>query len=355
VVGILVGLTVPFLTQAQDLITNFPAFIRDLFRHGPLRSLDQHYHIYQYVKDLQAGDVLRVIGGGSGIVSTLSKGISIAFGAITVLTLMIMLLIEGPSAWRGLVNLFGEDRREWVERLGDRTSKSVGGYVRGNLFISVIAAAGAYIMLLVLDVPYQLPLALLVGLLDIIPLVGAVIGAIICVIVALTVGWVPAVILIGYFIVYQQLENNFIQPVVYSRTVSLTPLMVLLASLIGAVTAGVLGVLVAIPLASAVLIFIDEYRARRNVAGLGMLEPLERVEAGAPDAEEVMVIDAEPPPEEPPASDEELGEATARRVEQEGGEPVAEPGPPKRLQDEAAAEDEEQERTPEDEEREPAA
>jgi predicted PurR-regulated permease PerM len=176
---------------------------------------------------------------------------------------MIMLLIEGPRWWRALVGLFPARRRDMVDRIGGRMAHGVGGYVRGNLLISVIAAVLAYAALVILGVPYAVPLALTVGVLDIIPLVGATIGAIVCVLVALAVGWLPAVVLVIYFIIYQLAENHFVQPVVYSRTVKLSPLVVLLASLVGAVMAGILGVLVAIPLASAVSILIEEIRAQR--------------------------------------------------------------------------------------------
>ena len=267
-VGVLAGLTAPFIAQAKELITNLPDFVRDLFRSGPLKFLDTRFHIIEQLKNISFKSVVNFISGGSGsILSALSKGASLAFTGVTVLALMVMLLIEGPRAWGGFLGFFGPERRAWVDRLGARLAKAVGGYVQGNLFISVIAATVAYIAMLVLGVPFPLPLALLVGILDIIPLVGATIAAVVCVGVGFTQGWLVGVVLIGYFVVYQLLENNFIQPVVYARTVSLSPLIVLVASLIGAFIAGVIGVLVAIPLASAVFILLDEYRSRRGAAG----------------------------------------------------------------------------------------
>ena len=103
--------------------------------------------------------------------------------------------------------------------------------------------------------------------------------------VALAVGWLPAVVLVVYFIIYQLAENHFVQPVVYSRTVKLSPLVVLLASLIGAVMAGILGVLVAIPLASALSILIEEIRAQRAADGGLSPVPIEGGE-GAPPVQE---------------------------------------------------------------------
>jgi len=337
IVGILAGLTAPFITQAKDLVTNLPHYIQDLFRSGPLKFLETRFHIIEHLKSVSFESVVKVISGGSGsVISALSKGASLVFASVTVLTLMVMLLIEGPRTWGGFVALFGSERREWVDRLGERVGNAVGGYVRGNLFISVIAATGAYIVLLVLGVPYPLPLALLVGVLDIIPLVGATIAAVVCIIVGFTQGWVPGVILIGYFVAYQQIENNFIQPVVYSRTVSLSPLVVLVASLVGAIIAGILGVLVAIPLASALFILVDEYRARRGAAtGWEILQPLERVEATAPDVGEVLQTEeATRVDEQAEAQAPDLGDAQERRIAEGGGEPAASEGPPTTMTDE---------------------
>jgi predicted PurR-regulated permease PerM len=339
VAGVLVGLTAPFITQAKELITNLPGFLRSVFAHGPLKSL----HIYQHLKSVSAGSVLRAIGGGS-VFSAVSMGISLIFAAVTVFTLMVMLLIEGPRVWGGFVGLFNDERREWVGRLGERVGDSVGGYVRGNLFISVIAASVAYVALLLLRVPYPLPLALLVGVFDIIPLVGATIAAVICVIVAFTHGLVPGIGLTVFFVVYQQLENSFIQPYVYSRTVSLSPLMVLLASLVGATIAGILGVLMAIPMASALLIFVDEYQARRGaVASWEVLQPLERIEADAPEAEDVLQTEEETKADEEAegaAAGADLRHAEVRHLRR-AGDKKADEGPPERIRDEVDhAEDE---------------
>jgi predicted PurR-regulated permease PerM len=264
-VGIFAALASPLVSEAKGLIEHFPRYVRDIFSgHSPLASLDQRFHIVDRIHSLSPSTVWKVVsGGGVSILHALSKGATLIVSTITTLTLMIMLLVEGPRWWRGLVGLFPEQRRALVDRIGGRMAHGVGGYVRGNLLISVIAAVLAYAALVILGVPYAVPLALTVGVLDIIPMVGATIGAVVCVLVALAAGWLPAVILVIYFVVYQLAENHFVQPVVYSRTVKLSPLVVLLASLVGAVTAGILGVLVAIPLASALWILIEEITAQR--------------------------------------------------------------------------------------------
>ena len=157
------------------------------------------------------------------------------------------------------------ERRPVARELGSHLLSSVGGYVRGNLLISLIAGVAAYIAMLIVGVPFALPLAVAVAVLDLIPLVGATLGAIVCVIVAAAGGgWLPGLILAVYFIVYQQVENNLIQTTVYSRTVALSPLAVLVASLCGAAVAGIVGVLLAIPVAATVAIALVEIRALRT-------------------------------------------------------------------------------------------
>ena len=268
-IGIFAALATPLVNEARALIDRFPHYVRDLFSsHSPLAALDQRFHIIERIHSLSPGTVWKLVsGGGVSLLRALSKGASLIVSTITTLTITIMLLIEGPRWWRSFVGLFPSQRQAWVDRIGGRMARGVGGYVRGNLLISVIAAVLAYAVLVILGIPFAVPLALTVGLLDIIPLVGATIGAVICVLVAFGEGWLPAVILIIYFVLYQLAENHFVQPVVYSRTVKLSPLVVLLASLVGAVMAGILGVLVAIPLASAASILIEETRAQRS-AGL---------------------------------------------------------------------------------------
>jgi predicted PurR-regulated permease PerM len=296
-IGIFAALASPLVSEAKGLIEHFPHYVRDVFSgHSPLASLDQRFHIVDRVHSLSPSTVWKVVsGGGVSILHALSKGATLIVSTITTLTLMIMLLIEGPRWWRALVGLFPERRRAMVDRIGGRMAHGVGGYVRGNLLISVIAAALAYAALVILGIPYAVPLALTVGVLDIIPLVGATIGAVVCVLVAFAAGWLPAVVLVIYFVIYQMAENHFVQPIVYSRTVKLSPLVVLLASLIGAVMAGILGVLVAIPLASAVSILIEEIRTQRAADRA----PAPAIVGGGEGGETGMPAQ-EPAPEAPP-------------------------------------------------------
>ena len=145
--------------------------------------------------------------------------------------------------------------------------RQVGGYVTGNLAISVIAGLLATFVLLLLGVPFAVALGLLVGLLDLIPLVGATFAAVIVVGVGFLHSVLAGIVLIVFFIVYQQVENHILQPLVYNRTVALSPLAILISILIGAELAGVLGALAAIPVAGAIqVVILDFLQARRERA-----------------------------------------------------------------------------------------
>jgi predicted PurR-regulated permease PerM len=271
VIGIIVGLAVPAVTQSRQLIHSLPGYARDMFKPGsPLHPLDVRFHITERIKTITPKDVLDVISGAhTSIIHVFTKMLSFLAALVTTFTFAVMILIEGDRSWKAILRPLNEQHRADMGRLGSAIARAVGGYVRGNLLISVIAAAAAYPALLILHVPYPVPLALAVGVLDIVPLVGATIGAALCIVVALTQGWVIALILAGYFVVYQQVENNFIQIVVYSRTIAMSPLTVLVAALMGATLGGIVGVLIAIPVASALMIVATEMLERREARAAG--------------------------------------------------------------------------------------
>ncbi len=143
--------------------------------------------------------------------------------------------------------------------------RTVGGYVTGNLLISLIAGTVAAVTLFAVGAPYALPLAVIVAILDLVPLVGATLALVVCGLAALTVGPIAAAIVVVVLLVYQQVENHVLLPIVYGRTVDLSPLAVIVALLIGAELAGVLGALAAIPVGGSVAVVTRELiRWRRD-------------------------------------------------------------------------------------------
>jgi predicted PurR-regulated permease PerM len=150
--------------------------------------------------------------------------------------------------------------------VGHDIYKTVGGYVTGNLAISLIAGVSTTIVLLIMGVPYAVALGLLVAILDLIPLAGATVAGIIVVAVALLHSIPAGIVLLIFVIAYQQLENHVLQPLVYGRTVKLSPLVVLISVLIGAALAGILGALAAIPVAGSIQVIARDALAARRTA-----------------------------------------------------------------------------------------
>jgi len=172
--------------------------------------------------------------------------------------------LGGRQWYRSLVELAPEAARPRIRRMGEGIADSVGGYVAGNLLISVVAGTVATIALLATGVPYAVPLGLLVAILDLIPMVGATIGTVVAAAVALTEGVPEAVIVVVVLVLYQQVENHSLQQLVYHRTVKLAPLTIALAVATGAELGGVVGALLAIPFVGALKAVATELVAWRR-------------------------------------------------------------------------------------------
>ena len=260
-----------FIPTLVDNVNNFvdaaPGYVHDLTKgKGRLGFLETKYHVVErlehYVKQGGAKKLL----GLSGAAVTITKGVlSFIVGAVTVAFLTFFMLLEGPAWMERLFGLMPAESQPRWRAVGNDIYRQIGGYVTGNLAISLIAGVMATVVLLILGVPFAVALGLLVGLLDLIPLVGATVAAIIVVAVGFLHSVVAGIVLIIFFVLYQQLENHVLQPLVYNRTVSLSPLAILVSVLVGAELAGVLGALAAIPVAGAIqVLIVDFLRARRE-------------------------------------------------------------------------------------------
>ena len=206
---------------------------------------------------------------------------------VSILLLTFFLLLDGERFITAGLHLFPAAQRPRVRRILHESANAIHGYINGNLVISLIAGVGAFIALTILNIPYAVALALVVALMDLIPLVGGTLGAAIAVIVALFVDPTRAIILAGYFLVYQQIENNVLQPLVYGRSVRLHPLAIFLAVLSGGQLLGILGALLAIPVAEIIRILGAEWLAGRAQVMGGQAHdpydatPIEQVTADA--------------------------------------------------------------------------
>ena len=262
--GFLALLVPPLVAQVRDFIEAVPGLVRDLTEgRGPLGRLERDYQISARIQQTIEGTG----GGGLGVtepVIDVAQGVvTFIFGTITVAVLTLFMLLEGPRWVRAALDAIPEPVRPRWERAAQGVYRTVGGYVAGNLLISVIAGGSAIVALWLAGVPYAVPLGILVALLDLIPLAGATIAAVLVSGVAFTQGVVPGLVIVVFFVIYQQLENHLLQPLVYGRVVQLSPLGVLISVLIGAELAGVVGALGAIPVAASLGIIVREVREHR--------------------------------------------------------------------------------------------
>ena len=273
----------PIVSQTNKFIKNVPHYVDDLQKNKTIRDYDRKYHIIQKLKEGAAKLPSRV-GDAVGALRSVTVGVfSALVQLITVLVMAFFMLLDGKRIVAWVFRELGPDRGSRARRIADDIYKSVGGYVVGNLLISLIAGIGTWAVLAILGVPFAVPLGVVMAFFDLIPLVGATIAGILIGIVAAIHNFPgDAIVWVVYLIVYQQIENNVIQPVVYRRTVQLHPLLVIVAVLIGASLLGVLGALVAIPVAGAVQIFARDWWQLRTSAASGAVGPVaEEVPEGA--------------------------------------------------------------------------
>jgi predicted PurR-regulated permease PerM len=259
----------PIVTQGNNLAQSLPDYARDVTqfvqKNDRLRQLEQDYDITAKLEE-QAAKLPARLGDAAGVLSDIGVGIvNSLFAGITILVLSIFMLNSARAWLDAFAERYEPDRALWMKRLYDRIGNTVGNYVAGALLQATIAGALAWIMLMILGVPYALPLAVVVFLLDLVPLVGATLGAIIVGVVTLFSDFpVDTIIWVIFSIVYQQVENTVIQPRIQARAVAVHPLVVLVSVLFGSTLFGVLGALLAIPVAAAIQITIREVNAFRN-------------------------------------------------------------------------------------------
>jgi predicted PurR-regulated permease PerM len=266
-IGLLAALLVPPLVdQAEGLADAAPGYVADLTAgRGPLGFLERDYEIVEKVReatDSRGGSLL----GGASTVLEVGRGVLTAIvGLITIVFLTLFMILEGP-AWteRGLGLLPPHSRPRW-RNVGHQIAQTVSGYVTGNLLLSLIAGVSSTVALLIVGVPFALALGLLVAVLDLIPLAGATLAGLLLATVGFLTSVTAGVVMLVFFVLYQQIENHVLQPLVYGRTVQLSPLVVLIAILIGTEVAGVLGALGAIPIAGTLQILLLDWLEHRRI------------------------------------------------------------------------------------------
>jgi predicted PurR-regulated permease PerM len=266
---IMAALIPPIVEQGNNLVQSLPTYVSDVSnfaqKNPQLRKLEANYDITGKLKQ-QASKLPAKLGDAAGVLSSIGLGIvNSLFAGITILVLSAFLIGSGRRWLDAYADRHDPERAKWQKRLYDRIGAAVGNYVAGALLQATIAGVTSWIVLAILGVPYALPLAVVVLLLDLVPLVGATLGAIIVGVVTLFSDFpTDTIVWAIWSIIYQQVENTVIQPRIQSRAVAVHPFVVLVSVLFGSTLFGVLGALLAIPVAAAIQISIREYSQFRS-------------------------------------------------------------------------------------------
>lgn len=258
ILSILGTIIVPLSHQIVAFIENLPDIIQKILSNQDLINLSQRYNFENNLSQLSAQASSVLLGGGASILLITSSVIT-KFASVTIILVLTFLLqIEGSYIWQTLLGFVSGKDSKIAERVAGKITKAVSGFVSGNLFISLIAGVVTFTTLIILNVPYAFALATLVAIFDLIPLVGAAMATIIVGLVALTQGLIVAIIAVVIILIYQFVEGHFIQPIVYSKVINISALIIVIASVLGAEIGGIIGILLAIPMAAVVQIIVTE-------------------------------------------------------------------------------------------------
>lgn len=254
--GGLFALIPPLVQQTGALIDNLPTYIDNLRRNDQLNRLNEDYQLLDQLKNVAtAGNITKALGGVWG-------GVQVAFSALfnilTVVVLTLYFMAAFDRLKEGGYRLVPASRRGRVRLLGDEILAKVGAYLGGALAIAVVAGLSSFVFLLIIGVAYPYALAVLVAITDLIPQIGATLGAVVVSIVGFATSIQAGIACVIFFVVYQQVENYLIYPNVMRRAVKVTDLAAILSVLVGVALLGVVGALIAIPVVAAIQLLVRE-------------------------------------------------------------------------------------------------
>jgi predicted PurR-regulated permease PerM len=251
----------PVVEQGGKLFADLPGYLGRLSEESrTVREVADRYRLTDRLSALVADLPARLAGGGVGFVRSFLGTLA---STLTVLVLAIYFMAAMPHLRRGVVGLFMPRWRPHVAQIVNVVVDKVGAYMIGNIIISLFAGVSTFVCLELVGVPFALPLAVIVAIADLIPMIGASLGAVICVLVSVvTVDiWPESVIVLLFFIAYQQLENYLIAPRVMRNTTDLSAVAALLAALIGGAVLGLAGAVMAIPIAATAKVILSQTTA----------------------------------------------------------------------------------------------
>jgi predicted PurR-regulated permease PerM len=248
--GAVFALVPPLVTQTGELINNIPDYIQSLQRSRTINDLVERYDIVDKVQSaISATTVGNTLGGVLGVAGRIFGTI---FIVLTVLVLTIYFMAAFERIKKGAYRLVPATRRDRVQLLTDEILTKVGAYMVGALMIALLAGLSTWVLVLILGLAYPFALAVVVAVLDLIPQIGATLGAVVVSLVGLAHSLTAGLVCLGFFIVYQQVENYLIYPNVMRRSVAVSDVAAVVAALLGAALFGVIGALAAIPMVAAI-------------------------------------------------------------------------------------------------------
>lgn len=261
IAGFVIAAAPPISHEVQSLITNYPRYRANLASgKGWAGRLAVKLHLTGYLKG-NSKLKLPIAGGLLGVGKVV---LSLAVATVSLVALTIYFLIALPGVEKLWLSLIPRSRRERARMLTDEVFERVGGFMLGNLLTSLVAGVGTYIWLVILGVPYPLLLALAVALLDLIPMVGSTIAGIVVTLVALTKGLPIGIATAAFYVGYRFLEDYLLNPRVMKHAVKVTPGLTIIATLVGGALLGLIGALIAIPVAATIHLLLEEVTIPRQ-------------------------------------------------------------------------------------------
>jgi predicted PurR-regulated permease PerM len=262
-VFVLLGMVVipPVASQGGELAQQVPGYLQHLLDSGWVRELDRNYHVVGKIQQELTNKVTDqafisdVVGGIFGVGRVVLNG---AFETLTILVLTLYFLASLPRMKQAAYALIPSSRRERVASLSEEIMRRTGSYAVGQVSVATVNGFMSWVMMSIVGIPYAAVLAVAVGFLGLVPMVGATLGAVVVASVAFFDDPTKALIAIGYYVVYQQIENYVVMPRIMSRTVAVPGAVTVVAALAGGTLLGMLGALLAIPVAAGLLLLYDE-------------------------------------------------------------------------------------------------
>jgi predicted PurR-regulated permease PerM len=251
--GLLYAFIRPLVDEGRKFADNFPTYVSEAREgRGPAGDLVRRYNLDERLRDAQASIEESLASAGGGALKVAGRVLGGVASGLTVFVLSLMMVLYGPDILRNALSVLNPTKRDRVKAVASDCARALTGYVMGNLLISVVAGTLTFIALTIFGVPFAAVLALWTAFADLIPLVGATLGAIPTIGVAFLHSTSAGIGMLVFYIVYQQFENHVLQVVIMSKTVQINQLFVLVSVLIGVELLGFLGALLAIPAAGVI-------------------------------------------------------------------------------------------------------